>query len=190
MKFIILILVTIVVIKSQSSCDFDNKTVQLFWEKEHWIYKHFPMGNFLYYHKIKRKLESISSLNHPNLHCYIDEICYKNFSNFEKLYEACSYFEENYDYGFGNGLLNDIDLALDGINFSDYELDSEFYSELYYESSFGCYSFCEMFFMFEHKTKFVFLVDRFELWLFSYRNFTIHSNQLTKKTGNSFFTTR
>ena len=189
MKLFVLIL-NLNAIKCKNSCDFDNKTIQLFWKKEHWISESLHLDNFLNYQKIKRKYESILYLNHPNHHCGIYEICYKKFLNFEKMYEACSYFEENYDYDFGNGLLNDIDLRLDDINFSDYELDSEFYSELYYESGFGCYSFCEMFFMFEHKTKFVFLVDHFEIWLFYNRNFTIHSNQLTKKTGNSFFTTR
>ena len=166
MRYIILILTTIVVTKSQSACDFDNKTVQLFLKKGHWIPKTVPLRSFLYYLKTKRKLEINLNLNHPNLNCGINEICKTNFSNFEKMDAACLY-------------------GLNGIRLN------KSYSRLYYESGFlGCYSFCEMFFMFEHKTKFMFLVDHFELWLFSHRNFTIHSNQLTKKSGNSFLTKR
>ena len=191
MKYIILILITIVIIKSQSSCDFDNKTVQLFWKKEHLISEAFPLHRFLYYHKLKRKLESILKLNHPNIQCDIYEICNTKFSNFEKMDEACLYCEENYNYDFGNGLFYDIDLELDDIDLSgsDKELDVESYSGLYYEYGVEKYSFCEMFFMFENKTKFVFLIDHLEIWVFSQRNITIHSNKFINKSAKYFFTT-
>ena len=63
--------------------------------------------------------------------------------------EACSSFEENYEYDFNNGLSYN-DLSLYDIDFSDddIELDLEFYSGCCYESFFKeCYSFCEMFFI-------------------------------------------
>ena len=59
-----------------------------------------------------------------------------------------------------------------------------------YESKYEECSFCEMYFMFEHKTKFVFLIDHLEIWLFSHRNVTVHSSQLINKSGNSFFNRR
>ena len=83
MKLFVLILL-FNAIKCENSCDFDNKTVQLFWKKRHWISESLHLDNFLKYHKIKRKLEIILNLNHPNLHCGIDEICFKKIFYFEK----------------------------------------------------------------------------------------------------------
>ena len=176
MKYFILILISNA-IKCKGSCGFDNKTIQLFWEQRFSLSNFYPLHNFLNYQKIKRKLESNLKLNHPNVECDINEICNTKFSYFEKMDEASLDSLDDIDY-----LENDTELDLE--SYSGYYYDTQ---DLGYK---GCYSFCEMFFMFEHKTKFVFLVDHFELWLFSHRNFTIHSNQLTKKSGNSFFTTR
>ena len=50
------------------------------------------------------------------------------------------------------------------------------------------YSFCELYFKFEHERKYVFTIDH--LALFSYRNFTIDPNQLNYKFGKSFLNTR
>ena len=186
MKYFILILL-FNAIKCEGSCGFDNKTAELFWKKRFSFVETFPLDSFLIYHKIKRKLESVLNLNHPNLQCDIYEICNKNFS-----YEACSYCEENYDDYFSTVFSNDFDRGLDDFDFSDYDIEVflEYYTEFDIDSIVGEFSFCEMFFMFEHKTKFVFLIDHFEVWLFSHRNFTIHSNQLIKKSGSYFFTTR
>ena len=185
MKFIILILL-FNAIKCKGSCD--NKTAHLFWKKIFSFFEEYPLDSFLNYHKTKRKLKSFLNSNHPNLQCDINEVCNTKLS-----YEVCLCFEENYKYDFNNGLINNYDLRLYDIDFAgdDIELDLESYLGYYSGSGFEeRYSFCEMFFILEHKTKFVFLVDYFELWLFSHRNFTIHSNQLTKKSGNSFLTKR
>ena len=179
MKFFILILISNA-IKCEGSCGFDNKTAQLFWKRRFSFIETLPLGGFLYYYKLKRKLESILNLNHPNLQCDINEICNTKFS-----YKAPFYCEDDYKYDFGNGLSNDIYPGID-LSYDDIELLLEYYSSFCFEE----YSFCCMFQMFEHKTKFVLLIDHFELWLFSLKNFTIHSNQLTTKSGNSFFTTR
>ena len=52
------------------------------------------------------------------------------------------------------------------------------------------YSFCELYFKFEHKRKYVFTIDHLELALFSIRNFTIDPNQLINNFGKSLFNTR
>ena len=52
------------------------------------------------------------------------------------------------------------------------------------------YSFCEQFFIFEHKKEYIFTIDHLQLALFSYQNITMNSNQLFKKSGINFFNTR
>ena len=113
--------------------------------------------DFLYYLQTKRELVNMLNLNHPNLQCDIKDICNTKFPKFEKEYDELTYYE--YEVFF------------------DYEFDFDDDSIIEIETC----SFCDLYFMFEHKTKFVILVDHLKLWLFSRRNFTIHSNQFTNK---------
>ena len=120
---------------------------------------------------------SLLSLNYPNLHCHVKDICNTKFFKVKNLYEGC------------------MNCEIDSISFNyefDYAYDLEFNSEFYYDSEFTkeSYSYCELYFKFENKTEFVFLIDHLELWLFSHRNFTVHSNQFIKESGNSFFSRR
>ena len=48
--------------------------------------------------------------------------------------------------------------------------------------------FCELYFKIEHNKEYVFTIDYLELWLFSQRNLSIHSNNLINK--NLFLNTR
>ena len=162
MKFVYLILLMISVIKCGSSCEFDNETVQIFWKENNWIKKRFTFNRFLFYIGDRKEFLSILNSKHPSLHCNIEDICNTRFSKNEKHHEECSFCEENLDYNY------------------DYD----------YESKYGEYSFCNYFFEFEYKTKFVFLIDNLEIWLFSHRNVTVHSSQLINKSGNSFFNRR
>ena len=52
------------------------------------------------------------------------------------------------------------------------------------------YSFCELFYIFEHKKEFIIIINHLELALISHRNFTIHSNKLFRKSGLNIFNRR
>ena len=52
------------------------------------------------------------------------------------------------------------------------------------------YSFCELFYIFEHKKEFIIIIKYLELALISHQNFTIHSNQLFRKSGLNIFNRR
>ena len=55
--------------------------------------------------------------------------------------------------------------------------------------SFYC-SFCELYFMIEHKKEYVFTIDYLEVWVFFQRNLSIHSNELINKNTNLSIKTR
>ena len=163
MKYVVLVLL-VNVVKCESTCYLDNKA--------------FTLDGFLYYHEIKRKVVR----NNPKLYCCIENICNTRFSKNEKHFEEYSFCEENVHYDLYNFTEEEFVLSLDYYFVYDLEWDLE----LDYEEC----SFCELYFMFEHKTKFVFLIGHLEIWLFSHRNVTIHSNQLINKSGYSFFNRR
>ena len=215
--FIPILLIIAVFTKCKGSCDLDKKTVQLFWNKKHFISKTFSLKGFLLYHEIKKELVSLLSLNRPKINCDVEDICNTKLSKVEKRNADCdpycvgspepTSFEFDYDYEsefkteFDYDILHDLELEdysycelyieIDSILFS-YEFDYDYDLEFDYDSEFlkENLSFCELYFKFEHKTEFVFLVDHLELWLFSNRNFTIHSNQFIKESGSSFFSRR
>ena len=89
MKLVVIILLGNVVTKSEGSCDFDNKTLQLFWKKDYsmFVNETFSFQCFLYYHEIKRKIVSMLNFNHPNLQCDIEDICNIKFPIYEKDYD-------------------------------------------------------------------------------------------------------
>ena len=165
MKFKIIILLINVVIYCKSSCDFDNNTVQQF-KKKTWITnKRLSFRKLLNYLKVKEDYVNILNLNHSKLQCKIEVICNTKLSKTKISHEDCSHYEENIynDYSFDN---------YTNLNLNN---DSDFDSEIVH------YSFCELYYKFEHEKKFVFLIDYFELWMFSHKNFTLHSNQIIKK---------
>ena len=50
--------------------------------------------------------------------------------------------------------------------------------------------FCELYYYFEHKSKFVFLVNNFDSWFVNRQNIIIHSDQVFSNNGNIFFNRR
>ena len=51
-------------------------------------------------------------------------------------------------------------------------------------------SFCEIFFVFEHKNEYVFTINHLQLVLYSHRNLTFYSSQLNIKFGIKVFNIR
>ena len=177
MKLFLLILLIIVIIKCEGFCDFDNKTIELVWKKEYRFQKTFPFDDLLYYHKLKWEFVNDLNLNNSKLHCEIENICNTRFYKVERRYEEYSNFEKSNDYTIRFGYKYVYDY--------NYDYESDYYTYLLRESEpdYEEYSFCELYFMFEHKTKFVFLIDHLEVWLFAHRNFTIHSSQFSNKSA-------
>ena len=50
--------------------------------------------------------------------------------------------------------------------------------------------FCNDYFKYKHEKKFVFIINKFQLWFLSSENYTIHSDQILNNAGNIFFNTR
>ena len=51
-------------------------------------------------------------------------------------------------------------------------------------------SFCDLYLDFEHKKEYLFTIDHLDLWVFSRRNVSLHSEQLINKSENLSFNTR
>ena len=73
-------------------------------------------------------------------------------------------------------LCNIKDTCSTRINETEYEFDN-------------WYSFCEMFFFFEHKSNHVFKISHLGMWFFTSENITIRSNEVLNNSGNFFITT-
>ena len=58
------------------------------------------------------------------------------------------------------------------------------------KTKYGFKWFCKLYYDFEHKSKFVFLVNNFDSWFLYPQNITIHSDQDFSNTRNIFFNTR